>query len=1220
MSRLKLRFLLICVFGVLISGAGITEGHWDDTMPAKWVQYPDLTDYNGIDVDATVDEDIWAFPPQVLADDFECTETGELKDIHIWGSWYNDRLPFGDPTQVVFTLSIHADIPIGPGNPYPYSMPGDVLWWRQFYSTDFTVNVWATDLLEGWYVPCVTPPLYEPYADSVCWQYNFYLDQGEFTQLGTIDDPCVYWLDVQARPLDPNARFGWKSSQDHWNDDAVWGIGYEPFLGPWNELRYPIMHPFEQQSIDLAFVITGEEGTHNDIEYGDAPEGTTAVAYPSSGVTGAFPTCVTSGPASFISHGLGWAHFVFPAGGAPAWDPEADGDAGLCPPPGCFPTYDDDECYLDGDAGLMFPEPFTIDPLLNVVTCPCSVGTPLGTVCTTATWGVNVDIWVVNTMPVIGYVNVLMDWKQDGFWAGVANCGAVGAPEHVLVDWPVPIGYAGPLSGLPAGPPPAFLIGPNSGYVWSRFSITNVPVNNSDWDGSGSFEDGETEDYLLWVDRVTTEELDFGDAPDPNYPTLLASNGARHVISGPFFCDAAGLDSPDSEADGQPHPWAIGDDIDADGDDEDGVVFPVMTIGVPTTISLNVCGAPAAGAWVQIWIDWNGNEIWEAAEQVHNAMLANGAHLIPVTAPNGSATGITFARCRISSGGGLAPTGPATDGEVEDHRVEVLPPEEAKPLIEHSKWSQPPIEMDPNMPIPYYCGWDQESWVQDLDQWWLNYASVADDFRCLGTMPITSVHWWGSYIDWDMEQPPPLAPIAWVFRFWTNVAADPTDPITPHSHPRSLLWEVMVDAPRVDTEWVGWDEFPGRLPETCFQHNVEFEPDEWFWQHDYNDLTKDQIFWLNIMAVYPNDIDVVYPWGWKTRPWSWMDDAVSYECHLIDPCTVLCTFWPIKDPVWDESYDVAFELDTDPNYIKWEQHYTGIRHWPHYEDEKSMANEDASGTIDIIRQVADDWECDSNTPITAVTWWGSYIGYRYQACTTPQPPPPKPSYFLLNIWTDVPATPGSHSHPNEPVWEYKAYDYDEVLVGFDKHPELVSGPPREPVFRYSVKIPCQKWFFQKDPNTIYWISVVAVYKAPDDPLYDWGWTNHAHVFNDDAVAGYVDPLSGTWVWEELFDQTEQSEDMSFILFTDPDPNLGTCWDICQCPCQPQGDCTCDGLVNLADLFCLKAHFGKSAPWVDPECCADFTQNGSINLGDLFALKAGFGLPCPPGSTGNQKCP
>jgi hypothetical protein len=220
----------------------------------------------------------------------------------------------------------------------------------------------------------------------------------------------------------------------------------------------------------------------------------------------------------------------------------------------------------------------------------------------------------------------------------------------------------------------------------------------------------------------------------------------------------------------------------------------------------------------------------------------------------------------------------------------------------------------------------------------------------------------------------------------------------------------------------------------------------------------------------------------------------------------------------------------------------------------------------------------------------------------------------------VPATPGSHSHPNEPVWEYKAYDYDEVLVGFDKHPELVSGPPREPVFRYSVKIPCQKWFFQKDPNTIYWISVVAVYKAPDDPLYDWGWTNHAHVFNDDAVAGYVDPLSGTWVWEELFDQTEQSEDMSFILFTDPDPNLGTCWDICQCPCQPQGDCTCDGLVNLADLFCLKAHFGKSAPWVDPECCADFTQNGSINLGDLFALKAGFGLPCPPGSTGNQKCP
>ncbi|MHC4475769.1 MAG: hypothetical protein ACYTEL_08985 [Planctomycetota bacterium] len=60
-------------------------------------------------------------------------------------------------------------------------------------------------------------------------------------------------------------------------------------------------------------------------------------------------------------------------------------------------------------------------------------------------------------------------------------------------------------------------------------------------------------------------------------------------------------------------------------------------------------------------------------------------------------------------------------------------------------------------------------------------------------------------------------------------------------------------------------------------------------------------------------------------------------------------------------------------------------------------------------------------------------------------------------------------------------------------------------------------------------------------------------------------------------------------------------------------------MNLADLFALKAHFGKCAPWTPLECCADFTQDGSINLGDLFALKAGFGSGPYSPATLNQDC-
>jgi parallel beta-helix repeat protein/predicted outer membrane repeat protein len=82
----------------------------------------------------------------------------------------------------------------------------------------------------------------------------------------------------------------------------------------------------------------------------------------------------------------------------------------------------------------------------------------------------------------------------------------------------------------------------------------------------------------------------------------------------------------------------------------------------------------------------------------------------------------------------------------------------------------------------------------------------------------------------------------------------------------------------------------------------------------------------------------------------------------------------------------------------------------------------------------------------------------------------------------------------------------------------------------------------------------------------------------------------------------------------------TCWDAAECAGHASGDATCDGSVNLADLFKLKEHFGKSSPWLAPECCADFTHDGSINLADLFALKAGFGSSAYSPSSGNQDCP
>jgi len=248
--------------------AAPTLADWNPEMPAKWVQFPDLTPM-GIDVNASTPMDF------ILADDFECTETGPITGIHVWGSWYQDHFPYWEwPEGVTFILSIHADIP---ATAQDYSRPGDVLWFKAFSPGEFTAQVWQDDINEGWMNP---PDEYEFPGDHVCWQYNFYIDSTEaFVQQGTPEVPVVYWLDLKAIPEDQEAWFGWKTSLDHWNDDAVWGIGAEPYLGPWYELVYPPNHEMAGQSIDLAFVIAGEEEPEL-YDFGDAPDAVGALGYP----------------------------------------------------------------------------------------------------------------------------------------------------------------------------------------------------------------------------------------------------------------------------------------------------------------------------------------------------------------------------------------------------------------------------------------------------------------------------------------------------------------------------------------------------------------------------------------------------------------------------------------------------------------------------------------------------------------------------------------------------------------------------------------------------------------------------------------------------------------------------------------------------------------------------------------------------------------------------
>ncbi len=222
----------------------------DDLCEAKWRQLPDLST-EGVDVKAT--------QPMVLADDFLCTQQTRITDITIWGSWKNEMIP--EPAQagnVMFILSLYKDIPADPQGGIPYSRPGAMVWTRTFAPYTFAYAPYNTGD-EGWWDPS-TPGSFLPFGDRVCWKYDFRIPPAEaFCQRGSPDKPIVYWLGVRAVPAGATpAEFGWKTSIQHWNDDAVWGRGPFPYPGPWNELRYPAQHPKQGQSMDLAFLLDGD--------------------------------------------------------------------------------------------------------------------------------------------------------------------------------------------------------------------------------------------------------------------------------------------------------------------------------------------------------------------------------------------------------------------------------------------------------------------------------------------------------------------------------------------------------------------------------------------------------------------------------------------------------------------------------------------------------------------------------------------------------------------------------------------------------------------------------------------------------------------------------------------------------------------------------------------------------------------------------------------------
>lgn len=241
------------------------------------------------------------------------------------------------------------------------------------------------------------------------------------------------------------------------------------------------------------------------------------------------------------------------------------------------------------------------------------------------------------------------------------------------------------------------------------------------------------------------------------------------------------------------------------------------------------------------------------------------------------------------------------------------------------KYSQPPVLWDPNadnLP-PLIKGWDELSDYNDPQH---QNPIMADDWKCEDDRPVTDIHWWGSFIGWNKPYLPPVVPQKFHIGIWTDV---PAGVDLPYSHPGMLIWENYCDTYIWNYAGIDHDPRDEAVPdEACFQFAQFLSEDEWFYQEPMiqeDGQVVPNVYWLSIAPIWtaaqrqdPN----FHPWGWKSRPKFFNDDA----------CSILSVKrsdgWPNQPlnifDVWasgnellawidgvEESWDLAFELTTN---------------------------------------------------------------------------------------------------------------------------------------------------------------------------------------------------------------------------------------------------------------------------------------------------------------------
>jgi len=157
----------------------------------------------------------------------------------VWNDWGTP----GEPDNLLqkVGVKIYSDIPDPDGTGPLFSMPGDELWTQGFLPDQYTVRHYGQGD-QGWIAPWFDAG-YDNHNHVNYYQVNIENIENPFSQ----EKDNIYWLGVA---LNVAHGIGWKTSDNHFNDDAVY---WNPTMTEWMELYDPVTG----ESLDMAFVITG---------------------------------------------------------------------------------------------------------------------------------------------------------------------------------------------------------------------------------------------------------------------------------------------------------------------------------------------------------------------------------------------------------------------------------------------------------------------------------------------------------------------------------------------------------------------------------------------------------------------------------------------------------------------------------------------------------------------------------------------------------------------------------------------------------------------------------------------------------------------------------------------------------------------------------------------------------------------------------------------------